>query len=195
MCFAGLEVSRSKALQVSGIHRPTIRATIATAGLGRHGRRHQAVRSDERLRRFFGRADDAGVASRCELGTDTIPDMPRKYLGPVSDAEWRSLLSDHLDRADEFRVHMPDGDGPLSYGRAEFMALPAVKVQPWSGMRDAVEITGAMTSAAKALLLRIEVSIESFDPEHKLWDYELVENGTVVLSIGDYHDLQVDVPN
>jgi hypothetical protein len=125
----------------------------------------------------------------------TITGMPRKYLGHVPDAEWRSLLSEHLDRADEFRVHVPDGDGPLSYGRAEFMALPAVEVQSWSGMRDAIEITGAMTSAAKALFLRLEVSIESFDPEHKLWDYELVENGTVVLSIGDYHDLQIDVPN
>lgn len=120
--------------------------------------------------------------------------MPRKYLGPVSDVEWRSLLSEHLGRADEFRVHMPDGDGQLSYGRAEFMALPGVEIRPWSGMRDAIEITGAMTPAAKALFLRVEVSIESFDPEYKLWDYELVENGTVVLSIGDYHDLQVDVP-
>ncbi|MFI7600162.1 hypothetical protein [Actinoplanes sp. NPDC049681] len=121
--------------------------------------------------------------------------MPRKYLGPVPDAEWRSLLSEHLDRADEFRVHMPDGDGPLSYGRSEFLGLPAVQVGPWSGMRDAIEIRGAMTPDARALFRRIEVSIESFDPEGKLWDYELVENGTVVLSIGDYHDLQIDVPN
>lgn len=37
MRFAGLEVSRSKALQVSGIHRPTIRATTPTAGPARHG--------------------------------------------------------------------------------------------------------------------------------------------------------------
>jgi hypothetical protein len=35
MGFAGLEVSGSKALQVSGIHRPTIRVTVATARLGR----------------------------------------------------------------------------------------------------------------------------------------------------------------
>ena len=121
--------------------------------------------------------------------------MPRKYLGPVPDAEWRRLLTEHLDRADEFRVHMPDGDGQLSYGRAEFMELPAVEVRPWSGMRDAIEIVGPVTPAAKDLFLRVEVSVESFDPEHKLWDYELVENGTVVLSIGDYHDLQVETPD
>jgi hypothetical protein len=107
--------------------------------------------------------------------------MTREYVGPVPDAEWRKLLTGALDRADEFRVHMPDGDGQLSYGRAEFMKLPAVKVRPWSGMRDAIEIVGPLTPAAKDLFSRLEVSIESFDPEHKLWDYELVANGTVVL--------------
>jgi hypothetical protein len=113
------------------------------------------------------------------------------YLGPVPDAEWRRLLTEHLDRADEFRVHMPDGEGPLSYGRTEFRALPDVQVRPWSGMRDAIEIAGPMSAAAKDLFLRVEVSIESFDPGRKLWDYALVENGTVTLSIGDFHDLQV----
>jgi hypothetical protein len=119
--------------------------------------------------------------------------MTREYVSPVPDVEWRQMLAEFLDRADEFRVHMPDGDGPLSYGRADLMMLPAVQVRPWSGMRDAVEIVGPMTPAAKDLFSRLEVSLESFDPEHKLWDYELVENGTVVLSIGDYHDLTVEV--
>ncbi len=123
-----------------------------------------------------------------------IPCMSRQYLGAVSDDEWRALLKQYLARADEFRVHMPDGEGPLSHGRAEFMALPGVEVRPWSGMRDAIEIAGPLTPAARDLFVRLEPSIESFNPEHKLWDYELVQDGTVVLSIGDYHDLQVDVP-
>src|ERR1700733_14207719 len=113
--------------------------------------------------------------------------MTREYVGPVPDAEWRRLLTQALGRADEFRVHMPDGDGQLSYGRADFLALPAVAVRPWSGMRDAIEIAGPVTPAAQDLFLRLELSIESFDPEHKLWDYELVASGTVLLSIGDYH--------
>jgi hypothetical protein len=121
--------------------------------------------------------------------------MPRQYVGIVPDAEWRALFHAHLDRADEFRVHMPDGDGQLSYGRAQFMALPGVEVRPWSGMRDALEIAGSLTPAARDLFVRMEPSIESFDPEHKLWDYELLQDGEVILSIGDYHDLQVDVPS
>jgi hypothetical protein len=120
--------------------------------------------------------------------------VPWQYLGAVPDDEWRSLLTEHLNRADEFRVHMPEGEGPLSYGRGEFLALPDVQVRPWTGMRDAIEITGPLTPAARDLFVRLEPSIESFDPEHKLWDYELVQDGTVVLSIGDFHDLQADVP-
>ena len=84
-----------------------------------------------------------------------------------------------------------DADGR----RAEFLALPGVEVRPWSGMRDAIEIAGPLTAAARDLFVRLEPSIESFDPEHKLWDYELVQDGMVVLSIGDYHDLQIDVPS
>jgi hypothetical protein len=144
-----------------------------------------------RLRRLLARAERRSIASLTPAGDDH--GMTREYVGPVPDAEWRQLLTGALDRADEFRVHMPDGDGLLSYGRAEFLELPAVEVRPWSGMRDAIEIVGPMTAAAKELFLRLEVSIASFDPEHKLWDYEFVEKGTVVLSIGDYHDLMVEV--
>jgi hypothetical protein len=120
--------------------------------------------------------------------------MTRRYLGPVPDGEWRALLAEHLSRADTFRVHLPDGDGPLSYGRAEFRALDGAEVGPWSGMRDALEIAGPLSPAARDLFVRMEPSITSFDPEHKLWDYELVQDGTVILSIGDYHDLQIETP-
>jgi hypothetical protein len=118
------------------------------------------------------------------------PPMPRRYLGALPDAEWRPLLQEHLARADTFRVHMPDGDGPLSHGRPEFAALPGAEVRPWSGMAEAIEIAGPLTAAARDLFTRMEPSLTSFDPEHKLWDYELVQNGSVTLSVGDYHDLQ-----
>ena len=75
--------------------------------------------------------------------------MSRRYLGAVPDDQWCALLKEYLNRADEFRVHMPDGEGPLSHGWAEFMALPGVELRPWSGMRDATEIAGPLTPAAR----------------------------------------------
>ncbi len=120
--------------------------------------------------------------------------MSWQYLGPVPDDQWRALLTEHLNRADEFRIHVPDGEGPLSYGRAKFLALPGVVVRPWTGMRDAIEISGPLTPAVRDLFVRLEPSLESFDPERKLWDYELVQDGAVVLSVGDFHDLQADLP-
>ena len=122
------------------------------------------------------------------------PDVPWRYLGPIPDDQWRALLTEHLDRADEFRVHVPDGDGPLSFGRREFLALPDVQVQPWTGMRGAIEISGPLTPAIRDLFRRLEPSVQTFDMENKLWDYQLLRAGTVTLSIGDFHDLQADVP-
>ena len=120
--------------------------------------------------------------------------MSWQYLGPVPDDQWRALLTEHLDRADEFRVHVPDGDGPLSFGREKFLALPGIEVRPWTGMRGAIEISGPLTPATRDLFRRLEPSVHTFDPENKLWDYQLLRGGTVTLSIGDFHDLQADVP-
>jgi quercetin dioxygenase-like cupin family protein len=131
------------------------------------------------------------------------PARVTEVLTPGGSERWfeeLAALADEDDagfadaRADEFRLHVPDGDGPLSYGRAEFLALPRVRVAPWDGMRGAVEITGPLTPAGRELFLRLEPSVESFDPEHKLWDYRLLRGGTVILSVSDYHDLQVGVP-
>jgi hypothetical protein len=132
------------------------------------------------------------LAGDCQAGR--LPPVPLRYLGAMPDDRWRALLTEYLGRADEFRVHVPDGEGPLSYGRAEFLALPGVAVRPWTGMDGAIEITGVMTSAVRDLFIRLEPSIESFDPERKLWDYQLLRDGTVILSVGDYHDLQIDDP-
>ena len=53
----------------------------------------------------------------------------------------------------------------------------ASRYDRWTGMRNAIEITGPLTPTARDLFVRLEPSIELFDPEHKLWDYELVQDG------------------
>ena len=104
------------------------------------------------------------------------------------------MLADHLDRADQFRLHLPDGPGPLKLRPSRVhRAARGRRSWPWTGMRDAVEIAGPLSAPARELFRALEPSIESFDPEHKLWDYELRRDDTVILSIGDYHDLQVEL--
>jgi hypothetical protein len=56
--------------------------------------------------------------------------MTERIVGVVPDPVWRRVLAHHLARADTFRVHMPDGAGLPSNGRAEIEALPGVTVRP-----------------------------------------------------------------
>ncbi|HEY0812351.1 MAG TPA: hypothetical protein VGE11_03645 [Pseudonocardia sp.] len=116
--------------------------------------------------------------------------MPGFYVGWLPDDQWRPLLSYVLDQADSYRVHVPEGPGgQLSYGREQFKALPESSVTPWSGMRDALEIAGELSPGARELFATMENSLASFNPTEKLWDYQLLRRGDVLLRIGDYHDL------
>jgi hypothetical protein len=56
---------------------------------------------------------------------------------------------------------------------------------------DGVEFAGPLTPAVLGLFVEMEPSLEEL-PE--LWDYRLVQNGEVILSIGDFHDLLIDMP-
>lgn len=117
--------------------------------------------------------------------------IQRYYLGHIPDEQWHVVLGHFLEQADSFAVHVPDGPGPLSHGREEFSALPEVTVGPWSGMRDAIEIAGALSGRPREMFAAMETSLESFNPEEKLWDYRLLKKGEVILSIGDYIDLLI----
>ena len=117
--------------------------------------------------------------------------MRRYFAGRLPDGQWHALLAYCLDQADSFAVHVPDGPGPLSHGRAEFSALPEISIEPWPGMRDAIEISGALSARPRELFTAMETSLESYNPAEKLWDYRLIRNGEVILSIGDHADLLI----
>jgi hypothetical protein len=113
------------------------------------------------------------------------------FAGGIADGEWRRLLNYWLGQADSFAVHFPDGRGMLSCGRDEFRALAGVRVEPWAGMRESVEVTGPLTAESRQLFDRIETSVTSYEPERKLWDYRLFRNGSIVLQVGDFSDVLV----
>ena len=101
------------------------------------------------------------------------------------------MLTYYLEQADSFAVHFPDGPGILSYGRDDFPALPGARVAPWAGMRESVEVTGPLTAESRRLFGQIEISVISYEPERKLWDYRLFRHGDLVLQVGDFSDVLV----
>ena len=119
--------------------------------------------------------------------------MVTYFAGPIPDDQWRRLLGCCLRLADSFAVHFPDGPGMLSCGREEFPALTGAQAGPWSGMREAIEVTGPLTAESRELFSRIETSVSSYEPEGKLWDYRLSRRGEVLLQVGDFSDVLVSV--
>ena len=117
--------------------------------------------------------------------------MATYFAGGIPDGEWRRLLNYWLGQADSFAVHFPDGPGMLSCGRDEFPALAGVRVRPWDGMRESVEVSGPLNPESRQLFDRIETSVTSYEPARKLWDYRLFRNGGIVLQIGDFSDVLV----
>jgi hypothetical protein len=113
------------------------------------------------------------------------------FIGRIPDDQWRTLFTYYLDEADSFLVHMPDGEGPLSYGWEGFRSLPDIRIRPWDGMKGAIEIAGELSPLSRELFTSIETSIEDYEPDEKLWDYRLLREGRAVLSIGDFMDLLV----
>jgi len=121
----------------------------------------------------------------------SLPRVATYFAGGIPDEQWRRLLGYCLDRADSFAVHFPDGPGMLSCGREEFPALAGVRVAPWAGMRESVEVSGPLTTESRELFRRLETSVTSYEAERKLWDYRLFRAGDIVLQVGDFSDVLV----
>jgi hypothetical protein len=119
------------------------------------------------------------------------PGVVTYFAGRIPDDQWRPLLGYCLRRADSFAVHFPDGPGMLSCGREEFPALAGVRVGPWSGMRNSIEVTGPLTAESRGLFGRIETSVTRYEPERKLWDYRLSRQSDPLLQVGDFSDVLV----
>ena len=117
--------------------------------------------------------------------------MAGYFLGRLPDPTWQVVLDYFLERTDTFQVHLPEGHGPLSFGRDAVERLPGAAIGPWSGMKDADEITGPATTDSAALFRRLEASLRNYESEKKLWDYQLLDGGEARLYVGDYTDLVI----
>lgn len=107
------------------------------------------------------------------------------YIGSTNENTggiWKHVLKYGVLSASHFEVRFPD-DPTLSEGKEDFLQLPKISVEPWSGMKGAIVVKGEMTPAARALFLRI---IDSEDI--RLWDFVLFRDGKKLLSVSDYDD-------
>jgi len=98
------------------------------------------------------------------------------------DGIWKSVLKYGVLTASHFEARFPD-DPALSEGKDEFLQLPKISVEPWSGMKRAVTVKGEMTSETRTLFLRI---IDSEDI--RLWNFVLFRDGKKLLSVSDCND-------
>lgn len=95
---------------------------------------------------------------------------------------WKTIFKYGVLSASHFEVRFPD-DPALSEGKEEFLQLPRISVEPWSGMKGAIAVKGEMSPEARALFLRI------IDNENiRLWDFVLFRDGKKLLSVSDYID-------
>jgi hypothetical protein len=121
--------------------------------------------------------------------------MVTYYVGPLEDEQWRHVLSRALARADRFQAMMPEGEGMLSYGRTLFGALPNLTITPSTRMREAVVMSGELTTEIRDLIASTQTSLTGYDADAdtRLWDYQLLSGEVEILSIGDYNDLILEV--
>jgi hypothetical protein len=121
--------------------------------------------------------------------------MVKYYVGPLADEQWQHVLSRALTCADHFQVMMPEGEGMLSYGRTLFGALPNLTITPSTRMREAIMMSGELTSEIRDLIASTQTSLTEYDADSdtRLWDYQLLSGEVAILSIGDYSDLILEV--
>jgi hypothetical protein len=121
--------------------------------------------------------------------------MAKYYVGPLEDTHWQLVLTRALAGADSFQAMMPDGEGPLSYGRTLLGALPDVTVTPSDRMADAIVLSGELTARIRDLFVSTQTSLTEYDADSdtRLWDYQLLRGTVELLSIGDYSDLILEL--
>jgi hypothetical protein len=107
------------------------------------------------------------------------------YIGKRRGADiWKLILKYGVLSASHFEVRFPDDPTmTLSEGEEEFLGLPEVFVEPWSGMKGAIAVKGEMTKEARELFLQI---IET--RRIRLWDFILFRDERKLLSVSDFDD-------
>ncbi|WP_121443475.1 hypothetical protein [Brockia lithotrophica] len=87
---------------------------------------------------------------------------------------WRDVLDFYLNRAESFNVRFPN-DEELGCGKSDFLSLDGIKVSPWPGMKEAIEVFGLLTPESRKLFV-----------SNRLWDFELLVGTETLLHVSDF---------
>lgn len=112
----------------------------------------------------------------------TLPGLTRIPAG-----QWGKVLAHFVERATSWKAYFPN-DSFLGAGKDDFLRLPGIATAPWSGMKECLQVTGSMTTAAKALIMR--QAAPDADP---LWEYQLLDSDGLLLHVDDFSDCIVSV--
>lgn len=87
---------------------------------------------------------------------------------------WQGVVEFYLHRAESFKVRFPN-DEELGCGKNDFLSLDSIKVSPWAGMNDAIEVFGLLTQETRRLFA-----------SNRLWDFELLVGTETLLHVSDF---------
>lgn len=103
---------------------------------------------------------------------------------------WDKLLHHALELADRFCVIYPDGEydeeNSLLNGKPEFEQLANLKIDSWSGMKDASVYSGELTEQTRILIKKyLDTAPDALTGS--LWNCSLVSKGTELLNVQDFN--------
>jgi hypothetical protein len=103
---------------------------------------------------------------------------------------WETCFRFLMEKSDTFRIifqvesNAYDAEG-LNAGKQEFLNLPSITISPYSGMKNSIEATGALDTAARELFLSfMKPAFEGHTPD--LWSFQLLERNDVLLRVEDF---------
>jgi hypothetical protein len=103
---------------------------------------------------------------------------------------WQSCLRYSMEHSDSFAIIF-QGDVKdtsaegLNVGKKEFLALPAITIAPYRGMKESFLITGPLTDAAQELFLYfLAPSFEGYTS--RLWSFQFLRENVVTISVEDF---------
>lgn len=112
----------------------------------------------------------------------------------LSAHKWNDLFARVLDYCDEFSIVFPDGEpddeNPLLNGKSDFWILDNVRVEKWTGMKEASMLSGSLTANVRELFVKYMGNMEEGDKG--LWHFALLANKKEFLTVEDFTVCTID---